>query len=277
MAGGGKVKSMNEGASSPEVVRQDGLVRRNRRKETLYRRRRISFAVGFAVVCLAVAGVIIVVTAGGSTAQVSSKGLLAGTDSSTAAATTADSEGHPAFARIDDRNLLLPVRAKDATIIAYQPVADGQSVNFSPIGEQANSNAVVRFFRGIFSGDPAIRYYLLSGKGATPTGAILVGAPAGCPVAAPISGTVTAVKYYKLYGKYDDVQVDIRPDEMSGVTFSILFIDEPAVSIGEVVTAGKTAIGKVRACPEDLGKQLSIFTHDEGSHVFMQACEEPIS
>jgi hypothetical protein len=268
---------MNEGASSSELMRQDGLIRRTRRKETLYRRRRIRFAAGFAVLCLVIAGIVIVVTAGGSTAQVSSRGLVAGSDSSAVAAATADSEGHPAFARIDDRNLLLPVRAKDATIIAYQPVSDGQAIDFSPIGAQANSNAVVRFFRGIFSGDSAIRYYVMGGKGSTATGAILVGAPVGCPVTAPISGIVTAVKHYKLYGKYDDVQVDIRPEEMSGITFSILFIDEPAVSIGEVVTAGKTAIGKVRACPEELGKQLSVYTHDEGSHVFMQATEEPIS
>ncbi len=268
---------MNEGASSSGVMRQDGLERRNRRKETLYRRRRIRFAVGFAVLCLVIAGVIIVVTAGGSTAQVGSRGLLASGNGSGSATSTADSEGHPAFARIDDRNLLLPVRAKDATIIAYQPVTDSQAVDFSPIGERANANAVVRFFRGIFSGDSAIRYYVLAGKGSTPTGAILVGAPVGCPVTAPISGIVTAVKQYKLYGKYDDVQVDIRPEEMSGIIFSVLFIDEPAVSIGEVVTAGKTAIGKVRACPEELAKQLSVYTHDEGSHVFMQATEEPIS
>ncbi len=168
---------MNEGASSSEVMRQDGLIRRNRRKETLYRRRRMRFAVGFAVFCLVIAGVIMVVTAGGSTAQVGSQGLLADSHSSGSVAATADSEGHPAFARLDDRNLLLPVRAKDATIIAYQPVTDSQAVDFSPIGERANSNALVRFFRGIFSGDPTIRYYLLAGKGSTPTGAILVGAP----------------------------------------------------------------------------------------------------
>ncbi len=268
---------MNEGASSSEVVRREGTVRRKRRQESVYRRRRIRFAAGFAVLCLVIAGVIIAVTAGGSTEQVSAQSLLATGDSSSSAAVTADPEGHPAFARIGDRNLLLPVRAKDATIIAYQPVADSQSVQFSPIGERVNSNAVVRFFRNIFSGQPAIRYYQLPGDGTGPTGAILVGAAVGCPVAAPISGTVTAVKHYKLYGKYDDVQVDIRPEEMSGVTFSILFIEDPAISIGEVVTAGKTAIGKVRACPAELGKQLSVYTHDDGSHVFMQATEEPIS
>jgi hypothetical protein len=169
------------------------------------------------------------------------------------------------------------VAASDVTIIAYQPVSDDRVVQFSPIGDQANSNGLVRFFRGIFSGKPSVRYYLLSGEGKGATGSILVGAAPGCPVTAPVSGTVTAVKQYKLYGKYDDVQVNIRPEEMSGITISMLFIDEPVVSIGEVVTAGKTQIGKVRECPDELGKQLGTYTHDSGSHVFMQATEEPIS
>jgi hypothetical protein len=64
---------------------------------------------------------------------------------------------------------------------------------------------------------------------------------------------------------------------MSGITITMLFIQDPVVSIGEVVTAGKTALGKVRACPEDLGKQLAAYTHDSGSHVFMQATEELIN
>jgi hypothetical protein len=198
-------------------------------------------------------------------------------DPSPSAPVAATGENRPAFARLGDRNLLLPVAARDVTIIAYAPVSDDRAVQFSPIGDRANSNAFVRFFRGIFAGAPSVRYYLLPGSGNGPTGSVLVGAAAGSPVTAPISGTITAVKQYKLYGKYDDVQVDIRPDEMSGVTMSILFIDEPVVSIGEVVTAGKTQLGKVRECPTDLGKQIAIYTHDSGAHVYMQATEEPIS
>jgi hypothetical protein len=258
-------------------LRQDALVRRKRRQETLYRRRRIRFAAGFGIVCLVVAGVIIALAAGGSTAQVSSKRLLVGSDPSPSAAVSATGENRPAFARLGDRNLLLPVAARDVTIIAYQPVSDDRVVQFSPIGDQANSNALVRFFRGIFAGEPSVRYYLLPGDGTGATGSLLVGAAPGCPITAPVSGTVTAVKHYKLYGKYDDVQVDIRPEEMSGITISMLFVDEPVVSIGEVVTAGKTQIGKVRECPEELGKQLGVYTHDSGSHVFMQATEEPVS
>lgn len=232
---------------------------------------------GFGVFCLIIAVIVIVVTAGGSTARVSSQGLLVSSDPSPSAPVAATGEDRPAFTRLGDRNLLLPVAASDVTIIAYQPVSDDRVVQFSPIGDQANSNGLVRFFRGIFSGKPSVRYYLLPGEGKGATGSILVGAAPGCPVTAPVSGTVTAVKQYKLYGKYDDVQVNIRPEEMSGITISMLFIDEPVVSIGEVVTAGKTQIGKVRACPEELGKQLGTYTHDSGSHVFMQATEEPIS
>ena len=171
----------------------------------------------------------------------------------------------------------MPVAAQDATIIAYQPVTDAQAVQFTPIGEQVNSNGLVRFFRGIFSGQPSIRYYLLPGEGRGETGCILVGAAAGSAVKAPVSGTVTAVKQYSLFGKYDDVEIDIRPEEMPGVTLTILLIADPAVSMGEVVTAGKTSIGTVREVPEDLGKLLSTYTHDSGAHLIIQATEEPTS
>ena len=50
------------------------------------------------------------------------------------------------------------------------------------------------------------------GRPGQPDTAADVGALAGAPVVAPISGTVLKVKAYKLYGKYDDVQVHIGPD-----------------------------------------------------------------
>jgi hypothetical protein len=262
-------------ASSSESPRYDKPIRRKGRDSGLYRRRRIGFGVGVVFLCIVVVAAVLAITAGGSSAQVATTGVQVGPSAS--ATVTADRGTHPAFARLRDRNLLLPVNAEAATIIAYQPIADSQAIQFSPVGEQANSNRLVRFFRGIFSGEPSVRYFLLPGDGSGSTGSILVGAAVGSPITAPVSGTVTAVKQYSLFGKYDDVQVDIRPEEMSGVTFTMLLVADPVVSMGEVVTAGKTAIGKVRECPDELGKQLSAYTHDCGSHVIIQATEEPIS
>jgi hypothetical protein len=232
--------------------------------------------VAFGLLCLVVAAVLIAVFAGGTTEQVDVQNLLVGDAPAGSAPVSATGETRPAFARLGDRNLLLPVAAGDATIIAYRPVSDERAVALSPIGDQANANAVVRFFRGIFSGEPLVRYYLLDGEGGAATSSVLIGAPAGSPVTAPVSGVVTAVKQYKLYGKYDDVQIDIRPEELSGDTVSLMFISDPVVTIGEVVSAGKTQLGKVRECPLELGTTLAAYTHDSGAHVHMMVTEEPI-
>jgi len=268
---------MREMVPETEVWPDDEFLRRKRRQAIVYRRRRIRFALGFTLFCLVVAGLVIALSAGGSREQVSAQTLLAGGEPSRLGPVVATGEERPAFARLKDRNLLLPVAARDVTIIAYQPLSDSRAVSLSPIGEQVNANGLVRFFRGLFSGEAAVRYYLLDGDEGEPTSSVLIGAPPGSPVTSPVSGIVTAVKQYKLYGKYDDVQIDIRPEEMSSVTLTLLFIDEPAVTIGEVVTAGKTQLGKVRECPEQLGAALSPYTHDSGSHVYMQATEEPIN
>lgn len=268
---------MHEGVTAPDSWRHQESLRHKRRVTAVHRRRRLRLAVGFAAFCAVIAGILIATCAGGSTAQIESESLLVTSARSPSAPVAATGEEHPAFARLGDRNLLLPVAAGDATIIAYQPVSDERAVPLSPIGDQANANALVRFFRGVFSGEPSVRYYLLPGEGGAVTTSVLVGALEGSPVTSPVSGIVTAVKSYKLYGKYDDVRIDIRLEEMSGTVISLLFISDPVVSIGEVVTAGKTQLGKVRECPTELGASLAEHTHDSGSHVHLQVTEEPIN
>ena len=72
------------------------------------------------------------------------------------------------------------------------------------------------------------------------------------------------------------MQIDIQPELTSGLTISLLFVSDPVVTIGEVVTAGKTQLGKVRACPPELGTRLAKYTHDSGAHVHLEATQEPI-
>jgi hypothetical protein len=266
------VKSMQDGGYAAEIKRQDEVLRRKRRLATVYRRRRIRFALGFAAFCLVVAGIVILATASGTTERVG-----AGEGRPPSAPVTATGQEWPAFARMGDRNLLLPVAADDATIIAYQGVSDERAVALTPIGEQANANAVVRFFRGIFSSEPSVRYYVLDGTGGEDTTSVMVGAAAGSPVTAPITGVVTTVKEYLLYGKYTDVQIGIRPEKTSGLTVTLLFISDPVVSIGDIVTAGKTPLGKVRECPAELGAGLSVYTYEAGAHVYLQVTEEPVN
>lgn len=254
------------------MQRQDEILRQKRRRAAVYRRRRIRFGLGFLGVCVLVAGIVIIASASGRTEQVGAEALLGRSPSAPVAAT---GQERPAFARIGDRNLLLPVAAGDATIIAYQAVSDDRAVPLTPIGEQANANAVVRFFRDVFSSEPSVRYYALDGEEGTTS--VMVGAPVGAAVYAPITGVVTTVKEYLLYGKYTDVAIGIRPEKTSGLTVTMLFVSDPVVSIGDIVTAGKTRLGSVRESPPELAASLSVYTHEAGAHVHLQVSEEPVN
>jgi hypothetical protein len=270
---------MQEGITAPDYPRRHVPLRRIQRDPSVYRRRRVRFAAAFVVFCLAIAAVVIFATSDSSTTQVDTQALaLLATPASDAAAPVATTgEERPAFARLGDRNLVLPVAASEATIIAYQPISDERTVALTPIGEKANTNALVRFFRSIFAGDASVRYHQLPGDGPSPTNSVLIGAPAGSAVTSPVSGIVTGVKKYKLYGKHDDVQIEIRPESLSGTTVILMLISDPAVSIGTVVNSGKTPLGKVRECPPELANTISCYTHDSGAHIHLKVTEEPVS
>lgn len=268
---------MHDQATANNSVRRANTLMRKRRPASAYRRRRICFGAGFAAVCVLVVVAVLALLAGGTTERVNASRLMAGESPSGSVAVSGTGQAKPAFARLSDRDILLPIASKDVTIIAYQPISNDRAVSLTPIGEQTNSNRVVRFVRGIFSSEQNIRYYLIPGSGGSATSSVLIGAAAGSAVSAPVSGVVTAVKQYKFYGRYDDVQIDIRPEETSGTTVSLMFIDNVAVSIGDVVSAGETQLGEVRQCPKELSAVLSKYTHDSGSHVHMIVTQNPIS
>lgn len=240
------------------------------------RRRRIRFFSLFFLFTLAISAYVVMSLANSSTAQVTEGELLVADQASAVSAVDASGAQHPVFSRLNDTNLVLPVAAQDATIIAYLPLSDEGGESLTPIGEQMNAGVVSRGIGAVFSADSSVRYFILKGTGrvVAETGAVDIGAAPGTPITSPVSGVVAAVKTYKLYGKYDDVQVDIRPKGTSGLTLSILFLEDPSVSIGQTVEEGKTQLGKVRAPQGDLGAQLAAYTHDTGSHVHLQVTKD---
>ena len=239
------------------------------------RRRRRLFSL-LTLLVLAGSAYAVMLLAHGSSAKVAEGNLLIAENGSSSSPVDAVGEAHPIFSKLPDGNLVLPVSAQDATIIAYHSLSDERALALSPMGQQINGSVVSRSISRVFSGASGIKYYLLKSKGrvVAETGAVDIGAAAGTIITSPVRGTVTSVKEYKLYGKYDDVQVDISPAGMSGVTISLLFVDEPAVVIGQSVIEGKTQIGKVREAPPELAASLSEYTHDAGSHVHIQVTQD---
>lgn len=212
---------------------------------------------------------------GEATAQAeSSRDQAAAADNALVAAPATE---YPAFTRVENKNLQLPVAASQTTVIAYHSLDDELIVPLTPLGERKNAGLAARGVSRISDGAPSLTYCILesSGRVSTQTGAVDVGAPAGAQVISPVSGEVTGVKRYKLYGKYDDVQIDIRPKGASDVIVSLLLVADPRVNIGATVEAGKTVLGTVRPAVPELAKRLTPITGDDGAHVHLQVTRSP--
>ncbi len=97
-----------------------------------------------------------------------------------------------------------------------------------------------------------------------------IGAPAGVPVLAPVTGEVLLVKAYRLYEKYPDFQIHIRPRGHDDLDVVLIHVADPKVARGDAVVGGVTQIGRVRNLSGRLHMQLSEYTTSAGDHTHVQ-------
>ena len=259
----------------PVQLTDTEALRRKRQRAAVVRRRRL------AVLGLVVA-VLVTSIAGVAAARAQNRTAVAGLESTSAEAAVRSSYGqpvqdrYPAFARVESKSLVLPVSMSKATIVAYHSLDDELAVVLTPLGQRIDGSLTTQGSAvAASSQEEGVPYYVLDSKGRSGSGttAVDIGAPAGTLVVSPVSGTIRSVKQYKLFGKYDDVQIDISPQGLSEVIVTLLLVAEPRINIGESVQAGKTVLGVVRSPVPELAERLSPLTGDEGAHVHLQVTE----
>ncbi len=173
-------------------------------------------------------------------------------------------------AHVEDVDVLLPVAQQVTTAVAFHPVDNTDAVAFTPIGDRVSGGGLGQKLADIFAGGGSVQYCLMGGEGGeqSPSSAGLdVGAVPGSPVLSPVDGKVTAVKAYKILGRYGDFEIDIRLADDPSLLMIITHIAKPKVQIGDVVQRGVTTLGEVRGFPPTLGQSLSQYTSDNGDHV----------
>jgi hypothetical protein len=62
----------------------------------------------------------------------------------------------------------------------------------------------------------------------------------------PVTGTVTLLKHYKLEGRIDDLQLEIKPDGASLLRVVMIHIQDATVKVGDRVVGGITPVATVR-------------------------------
>ena len=122
---------------------------------------------------------------------------------------------------------------------------------------------------GVWTGAALALYR--NGRSGLPYTAVDTGARPGTPVFSPLDGTVMQVRLYKLYHRYTDYEIDIKPDAVGDVYVAMLHLDHPSVVPGDHVTGGVTQLAVVRRLVGVVpGLQLGEYTAEGGDHCHLQ-------
>ncbi len=173
----------------------------------------------------------------------------------------------PVFATSDAVSLRLV--ATEAVAVAFHEASYGDAVELRPVGRCDVCRNRWKFT------PPAPRRsgvtYIVTdtrGRSTPATSAADLVLPAGTSVAAPLTGTVTRVKRYRLYGRYPDVRVEIRPDGAPDRRVVMLHLAGVTLVRGERVTASSTRIGSVRGFPFE--SQVDRYVAGRHPHVHLE-------
>jgi hypothetical protein len=206
----------------------------------------------------------------------------------------------PAFASIRGATLHLPVPAAAVTIFAFHQSAYRDTVPMTPmiaLGSPARAKAAAVAARatiaaggeatiaatpedgaedgeGVWTGS-ALQLWR-STSGGKQDSAVDCGARYGTPVLSPVDGVVMQIRPYKLYGKYDDFEIHIKPDAWSDLDVIVLHVTDPLLVPGTRVVGGVTQIARVRRLSKLIsGLQLRTYTLDGGNHTHVQVNRIP--
>lgn len=192
----------------------------------------------------------------------------------------------PVFATYRSLRIHLPVPDENVTQLAFHQASFPSALHLTSLVPDADARRVaktrtmIRHERpaiaaeeaqgapAVFNGE-ALRLWRTNRNG-LPDSAADVGAIPGTAVYAPVTGEVTAVRRYFLYGKYEDFELHIRPKGWDDVECVLIHVAEPIVQRGDVVIGGVTPIAEVRRLSNREELQLGQYTKDGGDHVHVQ-------
>lgn len=174
------------------------------------------------------------------------------------------------FAHWHGLELSLPSR--DVRCVCYHEAAYHDALALQPLGRLRKDYNSTKFPRN----EPRTKgpdYLIMSSRGrATPaTSAADLVMPRRTEVFAPVSGVVTKAKRYRLYGRYVDVHLEIKPDTAPEVRVAMIHVDDVHVRPGDRVTQGVSVIGVPRVFP--FGDQADLYIPGRDPHLHLEVLD----
>jgi hypothetical protein len=173
----------------------------------------------------------------------------------------------PVFAVGDRVRLRLPVTAPVAT--AFHEASYRDAVRLRPLG-------VCRVCRNRWKYSPpdpldrSLSYIVMDTRGRSQpaTSAVDVVVRRRSEILSPIDGVVRRVKRYRLYGRYRDIRVELRPDGVRRRRVVLLHLSHVRLRRGDRVESSVTPIGRARKLPFE--SQVDRYVPGRYPHVHLE-------
>jgi hypothetical protein len=178
-----------------------------------------------------------------------------------------EDEPLPAFAVGDRVRLRLP--AEDLVAVAFHEASYDDSVRLRPLG-------VCGVCRNLWKFTPPkpvdrdLRYMVMDSRGRSQpaTSAADVVVERNAVIVSPIDGVVRRVKRYRLYGRYRDFRVEIRPEGVRRRRVVMLHLSHVSLRRGDQVQASVTRVGRARRLPFE--SQVDRYVRGRYPHVHLE-------
>lgn len=153
----------------------------------------------------------------------------------------------PVLGRAGD--LLVHVPAADPLLVSYHEASFPQALPLLPLGTLSGNDNPTRSLTSRDHPDGLPFHVQVSrGRANASTSAVDVVLRPGEPVRAPVTGTVTEVRSYQLYGTHDDVRIELQPDD-SDLAVVLIHVHDVVVRAGDRVAVGDVVAGGARMFP----------------------------
>lgn len=171
-----------------------------------------------------------------------------------------------AFAEVEGLVLQLP--DPQTILVAFHEASRAEALALTPLGQLMSNDNPSKFSAGEDVAGPPYRVLTSRGRPRPATSAADLVLPTGATVSAPVSGTVTEVLEYSLYGRLQDWRVVISPAGRPELAVVVIHLESPAVAVGEHVQAGVSALGTVRELP--FGSHVDDYLDEPHPHAHLE-------
>lgn len=178
-----------------------------------------------------------------------------------------EKESLPEFAVGDRVRLRLP--AEEPVAVAFHEASYDDSVRLRPLGMCGICRNLWKFTPPT-PVDRELRYMVMDSRGRSQpaTSAADVVVKRNAVILSPVDGVVRRVKRYRLYGRYRDVRLEIRPDGVRRRRVVLLHLSHVRLRRGDHVQASVTTVGQARRLPFE--SQVDRYVRGHYPHVHLE-------